>query len=130
MPTPGNTYLRGLSVMMDLTAFQKIVGSDFSLQFQQDGVFQKNNSSLDFINNLKLRLSKGLIGNDRVNPYQFSETYSIVTGAGPIIGDQAVPQVGYGVYPNFNITWEKQDNTNIGLEWGLFSSKYQRYPME
>lgn len=84
--------------------------------------FFKNNQSLDFINNLKLRVSKGLIGNDRVNPYQFSETYLIVTGSGPIVGDQAVPQVGYGVYPNFNITWEKQDNTNIGLEWGLWES--------
>ncbi|MVZ65444.1 SusC/RagA family TonB-linked outer membrane protein [Sphingobacterium sp. DK4209] len=85
--------------------------------------FFKNNESLSFINNLKLRVSKGLIGNDRVNAYQFLESYNIITGAGPVVDGQAVPQVGYGVYPNFNITWEKQDNTNFGLEWGLWNSK-------
>ncbi len=84
--------------------------------------FFKNNESLNFINNLKLRASKGLIGNDRVNAYQFLESYSIITGAGPVVDGQAVPQVGYGVYPNYNITWEKQDNTNIGLEWSLWNS--------
>lgn len=84
--------------------------------------FFKNNEHLKFINNLKLRLSKGLIGNDRVSAYQFLESYAIITGAGPIVDGQAVSQIDYGVYPNYNITWEKQDNTNIGLEWSLWNS--------
>lgn len=84
--------------------------------------FFKNNESLAFINNLKVRASKGLIGNDRVGAYQFLESYTIITGSGPIVNGQAVPQVGYGVYPNTTITWEKQDNTNVGVEWSMWNS--------
>lgn len=78
--------------------------------------FFKNSSALGFVNDLKLRVSKGLIGNDRVNPYQFMDAYSIVTGSGPIVDGQPQPLINYGVYPNPYITWEKQDNTNIGLD--------------
>lgn len=86
--------------------------------------FFKESSGLNFINNLKLRFSKGLIGNDRVNAYQFQETYSLISGVGPIIDGQAVSQVAYGVYPNQAITWEKQDNTNIGLDINFLNSMF------
>lgn len=84
--------------------------------------FFKNIESLNFISNLKLRVSKGLIGNDRINAFQFQESYSLVAGAGPVIDGQAVSQVAYGVYPNKMITWEKQDNTNIGMELSVLNS--------
>lgn len=85
--------------------------------------FFKNANALRDISSLKIRLSKGIIGNDRVNPFQFTDAYNIVAGSGPIVNGQALPFVRYGVYPNSNITWEKQDNTNIGLDAFLFNSK-------
>jgi TonB-linked SusC/RagA family outer membrane protein len=88
-------------------------------RISEEGFF-KNAATLEFIDHLKIRASKGLIGNDRVNAFQYMDAYSINSGSGPVLG--GVPQVliNYGVYPNSNITWEKQDNNNLGLEASLW----------
>lgn len=91
--------------------------------------FYKNSSAMRFMNSLKLRASKGLIGNDRigsekVRAFQFTDSYTIVAGSGPVVNGQALPYVQYGVYPNPNITWEKQDNTNLGLDAYFFNSLF------
>jgi TonB-linked SusC/RagA family outer membrane protein len=85
--------------------------------------FFKNAGSLDFVDNLKLRFSKGLIGNDRVNAFQFMDSYSINSSAGPVFGGSPGILVNYGVYPNPLITWEKQDNNNIGIDLSLWKGK-------
>lgn len=85
--------------------------------------FFKNAEALKLINSLKFRISKGLIGNDRVGAFQFTDAYSIIAGSGPIVNGQALPFVRYGVFPNPNITWEKQDNTNLGLDALFINSK-------
>lgn len=84
--------------------------------------FFKSSNIKNSINNLKLRFSYGVIGNDRVGAFQFSDNYSIVTNQGPIIDGVAEPFIQYGVFPNQNITWEKQYNTNFGIETGLFNN--------
>lgn len=88
-----------------------------------DEPFFKNSAALKFIDNLKLRASKGVIGNDRVDAFQFQDAYSINANSGPIIGGVAQPLVNYGVDPNPNITWERQENNNIGFESSFFNSK-------
>ncbi|GAA4800635.1 TonB-dependent receptor [Olivibacter ginsenosidimutans] len=90
-------------------------------RLSEEGFF-KNSAALGFVNDLKLRISKGVIGNDRVSAFQFMDAYTIVTGSGPIFDGQPQPLINYGVYPNPNITWEKQDNTNFGLDASLFNS--------
>ena len=84
--------------------------------------FFKQSTSLAFIDNLKLRASTGILGNDRVDAFQFIDNYSIVAGSGPVFGGVAVPYINYGVYPNPNFTWEKQSNSNFGLEASFFRS--------
>ncbi len=51
--------------------------------------FFRNSRISQYIDNLKIRASKGLIGNDRINAFQFIDTYSITTNAGPVIDNQA-----------------------------------------
>lgn len=85
--------------------------------------FFRNSGLSRHVDNLKIRVSKGLIGNDRVNPFQFTDTYGITTNIGPVIDNQSQSFVAYGVYPNPNITWEKQENNNIGLEASFLNSK-------
>lgn len=86
--------------------------------------FIRNNA--DFIDELKLRASWGKLGNDRSydangNPvyFQYLSTYNVADGG--IFGMD--PEQGKGFVPgrvgNPNITWEKVDTKNIGLE-GLF----------
>lgn len=90
-------------------------------RMSEESFFQSSAVS-KFVNNLKLRASYGVIGNDRVSSFQFVDNYSLVTNQGPIMGSAAEPFIQYGVYPNLGITWEKQFNTNFGLEAGLFNN--------
>jgi TonB-linked SusC/RagA family outer membrane protein len=90
--------------------------------------FYKNSATMQVMNSLKLRASKGLIGNDRiqkdkVSAFQFTDNYTIVAGSGPVVNGQALPYVQYGVYPNPRITWEKQDNTNFGVDASFLQDK-------
>lgn len=85
--------------------------------------FFKEASGLSFINNLKIRASKGLVGNDRIGAFQYTESYVINTQSGPAFNNTATSLINYGVYPNPNITWEKQNSNNLGLDADLFNSK-------
>ncbi|WP_134088776.1 SusC/RagA family TonB-linked outer membrane protein [Olivibacter sp. XZL3] len=81
-----------------------------------DESFFKQAAISSLIENLKLRASHGIIGNDRVDAFQYADMYTLNTSEGPVVGGVAVPNISYGVYPNPTITWETQQNTNFGIE--------------
>lgn len=73
---------------------------------------------LPFINELKLRASYGVVGNDRVGSFQWQDKYVIRPG-----GVFSTPTTGLapGTPANHNITWEKSKSFNLGLDsrfWG------------
>ncbi len=88
--------------------------------------FWTNNSSLSFIDNLKLRGSYGITGDDSGLTYQFVSGYQYpVTGSGVgrtglppgyIFGSSFVPASSSTGLANNNITWYKAKTTNIGLD--------------
>lgn len=80
--------------------------------------FIRESQSLSFIDNLKLRASYGVLGNDQVNPYQYLDLFSTQTGGA---FGTATTGIQPGVYPNKNITWEKTATTNIGVDVGLWN---------
>ena len=69
-----------------------------------------------FINDLKLRLSWGKLGNDNVDAFQYVSPYVMENDA--ILG--RTPALGKAIYPgvlaNPYITWEKVDSKNIGVD--------------
>jgi TonB-linked SusC/RagA family outer membrane protein len=72
----------------------------------------------DFIDNLMIRGSVGLLGNDAVGQYQWSQSYRLDKGA-------AFNSVSKGLEPgtiaNEDITWEKSLSYNFGFDsrfWG------------
>ena len=72
----------------------------------------------DFIDELKVRASYGLVGNDDVGSFQWLQKYTIQPGA--VFG---TPTTGIqpGTLANRNITWEKSRSYNLGLDsrfWG------------
>jgi len=75
---------------------------------------------VNFINDLKLRGSVGLLGNDQVGNFQWLQSYVIQPGA--IFGDQS-----YGLEPgslaNRAITWEKSLNYNAGFDSRFLNNK-------
>lgn len=71
------------------------------------------------ITELKFRTSWGLLGNDRVNNFQFLQIYNI--GNSYIFGEdpQRVNGLTPGTTPNQNITWETSEKFNFGVDFRL-----------
>jgi TonB-linked SusC/RagA family outer membrane protein len=74
---------------------------------------------IDFINDLKLRASVGLLGNDAVGNFQWLKSYDISYGA---IFNNQTTGIDPGVLPNRDITWEKSLNYNAGIDARLWKN--------
>ena len=76
------------------------------------------------VNNLKLRLSVGRLGNQNIGDYTFmpqvaqgSEFDNYVFGGIRTIGAQ------YSSIANTNLTWEKANQLDLGLDFGVFKNR-------
>jgi TonB-linked SusC/RagA family outer membrane protein len=125
--------------------FKKKYLAEFSYRYEGSSKFPKNsrwglfpsasagwriseesfwkNSSLNFIDNLKLRASYGITGDDGALAYQFVSGYKYPasgsrTGlpAGYIFGNSFVSASSNTGLPNTDITWYKAKTVNIGLD--------------
>jgi TonB-linked SusC/RagA family outer membrane protein len=74
----------------------------------------------DFINSLKLRGSYGITGNTSIGPYQTQGTLSSKLYT---FGTTRVRGYKPGSIPNPDLTWEKTDQGDIGLEYALFNNR-------
>lgn len=72
-----------------------------------------------FINDLKLRASYGIMGNDLVNSFQYLTTYGL--GSNYVIGGKDVTGLVQTGTPNPDITWERAKTANIGLDANLWN---------
>lgn len=78
----------------------------------------KNSVAAKYVNSLKLRFNIGLVGDDRITPYQWFQIYNpaannYIFGSGNIIANGINPN---STYPNPDVTWEKQRQTNFGID--------------
>lgn len=85
--------------------------------------FFKNSNLSNTFDNLKLRLSYGVLGNQNIGVYPYQQTYSL--GHDAPLGNPATLQSGVymGMYNNPDITWEKTAITDFGLDFGLFNNR-------
>lgn len=76
--------------------------------------------NIRLINNLKLRGSVALVGNDDIGGWQWAQQYNITNGAyfGSITNG-----IAPGVLPNPAVTWEKSLSYDGGLDASLFDNK-------
>ncbi|TDE17141.1 TonB-dependent receptor [Dyadobacter psychrotolerans] len=72
------------------------------------------------INDLKLRVSYGVTGNDRVNPYS---TQAALGQTFYDFGGVFAPGYAPNQLPNKNLTWETTHEINVGLDFGFFSNR-------
>lgn len=89
--------------------------------------FIKSNSSLSFIDNLKVRASYGKMGDDGASSYQFIPGYNYpyngdrqALGGGYVFDGQFVPAIEYRPYPNYYITWYTVKTLNLGLDLDMW----------
>lgn len=87
--------------------------------------FFRNSDGLSFVDDLKLRASYGLVGNDRnvysgrVPTFQYQQVYNLSSTI--ISGSNAYASVIPGVLPNPNVTWESAAIANLGLDGSMWS---------
>jgi hypothetical protein len=78
--------------------------------------------NVNWINNLKLRVSYGIIGNDRIESFRYltrlNGSSSNASGSGSIVLGKAAGKLG-----NPFLKWEEQESTNLGLDLQLFENK-------
>ena len=74
-----------------------------------------------FINNLKLRANFGLVGEDRVQGYQYIARFTQTTGM--LFGSTVTNGLDPNIYPNPDITWEKSFTRNLGLDMAFLGNK-------
>jgi TonB-linked SusC/RagA family outer membrane protein len=74
-----------------------------------------------FVDQLKLRASYGEVGNDRIDTYQYLQSFFF--GNNYVFGTNDAPGIYAGVLANPNITWERAKKTDIGLESQLWNGK-------
>ncbi|TLX74629.1 TonB-dependent receptor [Labilibacter sediminis] len=80
-------------------------------------------SGLEFLNDLKVRLGWGIVGNDQIRNYAYFGLSG--SGANYPIGGQAMP----GSYPsaidNNSLKWEESEQTNVGLDYSMLNGRVQ-----
>ncbi len=77
-------------------------------------------SSLDYLSNLKLRLSWGLAGNNGVDDY---ESIPSVENANYSYSGSSVNGVVPSNYANADLSWETSETTDIGVDLGFFANR-------
>jgi len=83
-----------------------------------DESFLENNETLNF---LKLRVSYGIVGNDRIPDFRY---VSLLNGEGTYVFDDELNfGVAEGALANPEIKWEKQKTFDVGLDFRLLNSK-------
>ena len=79
-----------------------------------------------WLDNLKLRLSWGTAGNNRIPAGLLATTYSMAENAGkhPGFDEQNTTMIEHGVYlPNPDLKWETTVTRNFGIDFGFFKSR-------
>ncbi|MBM1106256.1 TonB-dependent receptor [Aurantibacter crassamenti] len=76
--------------------------------------------SVNFINNLKLRVSYGISGNNQIGNYNH---IGLLAQSNYVANGNQVPGLVPSTLSNDNLTWEKSKQTNIGLDLGMFDNR-------
>lgn len=76
--------------------------------------------NIPFINDLKLRASYGVTGNNAIGNYR---AISLLGSNNYVIGDAVVPGLAPSSLPNNNLSWESQSQLDIGLDLAVWNGR-------
>lgn len=78
-----------------------------------------------YVNNLKLRLSYGVVGNQNgIARYDGTQLYNAKSGTGAYLGNGLVSTIDTnGTLASTDRTWERIHNYNIGLDFGFLNGR-------
>ncbi|WP_324672115.1 TonB-dependent receptor [Hymenobacter sp. GOD-10R] len=76
------------------------------------------------ISDLKLRLSYGLAGNNRINDFLFNQLFQVGGGQYALNENVVLGTTATGL-PNTNLKWETTVSRNVGVDLSLFNNRVQ-----
>src|SRR5690606_9788109 len=91
--------------------------------------FMQSSNALAFIDNLKIRASYGVVGNDRNVYLGRRPTFQYLQAFNPsgtwINGTNVLSSITPGVLPNAAVTWESAAIANVGVDGSMWNGKLQ-----
>lgn len=84
---------------------------------------EKFMENVTFINDLKLRVGYGKIGNNRINDYLFLTTFNYGGNSFYGLNNQQVNAYYENALANVNLQWESLVNRNYGLDVSMFKNR-------
>lgn len=75
------------------------------------------------ISNLKVRLSYGTAGNNRISDYLWTTTYGVSSSKAYFLNESEQPYFSPTSLANPNLKWETTITRNLGFDLGLFNSR-------
>ena len=83
--------------------------------------FWKDAAIASWFDNLKIRVSEGVLGNQNIEVYPYQQTYSL--GHNYVLGGSLVSGAYSATYKNENVTWERTSIFDVGLDFGMFGGR-------
>jgi iron complex outermembrane receptor protein len=78
---------------------------------------------VDVVNDLKLRVSYGITGNQEINNFRYSQVYNVDSKQGTYFGGVFYPGYSVSGIANPDLKWEETAQFNVGVDFALFSNK-------
>ena len=85
--------------------------------------FWKDNENLDFFNNLKVKASYGILGNNNIGNYPYQSVYTLDDNLNYVFGDVYTQGASVTTYVDPTLKWERTRTTDFGVETGFFDNK-------
>ena len=106
----------GSSVLADGHKYQFFPSASVAWRISEESFM----SSMDFLNNLKMRLGYGKTGNSSISPYQTQGNLSIMR----YVWDETL-QISYAPnsMPNKDLSWETTEQFNLGIDFSFLSNR-------
>ncbi|MDR1224320.1 MAG: TonB-dependent receptor [Tannerella sp.] len=80
-------------------------------------------NNINFLDNLKLRVTHGQSGDDGTVNFQYLSGYTVRNVAGYLIGNAPMKVITPSVIPNPNLSWEEIKITDIGIDFSFLNRK-------
>ena len=84
--------------------------------------FWKENENLSFINNLKLKASYGILGNNNIGNYPYQSVYSLGQAQNYVFGGVYTQGAAVTTYVDPGLKWERTRTTDVGIETAFFNT--------
>ena len=83
----------------------------------------KEAESLSFIDNLKLKASYGILGNNNIGNYPYQSTYALGKAMNYVFGGVYTQGAAVTTYVDPTLKWEKTRTTDVGIETAFWNNK-------